>query len=262
MQNNGGVPGYGAGYRAPAVQKAFMLLRTIAESREELGVTELARSLGLSKSTAHGLTQALLWEGALVQSPRKKFFLGPTMMELAFRNWNYLKLSEKAQAALDVLRDRIGETVFLGVLSPSMAIIIARAEATKPLKLSAPRGTSVPLLAGAVGKIFLAQFDDEYARRMIKQHGLPRFTSRAAVSEEEYLAELERVREQKYALDNEEYLPGVKAVAVGLGNHRGLPLAIWVVGFAGSMGEETMPRIIKETMETTVTLRKALDGDI
>lgn len=251
-----------SGYKAPAVQKAFRLLRIVAESREELGVTELARNLGMGKSTTHGLTHALLWEGALVQNPRKKFSLGPTMMELAFRNWNYFKLSEKTKTALEELRDHIGETVFLGVLSHSVAIIIARAEAPNPLKLSAPPGTSVPLMAGAVGKVFLARFDDEYASKIIRRQGLPRFTARSVVSEKEYLAELARVREQKYALDDEEYLPGVKAIAMSLGNYRGLPLAIWVVGFAGSMGPEALPRIIKETMETTIKLRTALDGEI
>ena len=109
-----------------------------------------------------------------------------------------------------------------------------------------------------MGKVFLAQRDDAEVLEFIKESGLPQFTSRSIVYEEEYLAELALVRNQGYALDNGEYLRGVRAVAVGLGNHRGLPLAIWVVGFSGSMGNEMMPQIIEATTETAKTLRAAL----
>jgi DNA-binding IclR family transcriptional regulator len=61
-------------------------------------------------------------------------------------------------------------------------------------------------------------------------------------------------------LDNEEYLPGVRAVAIGLGNHRGLPLAIWVVGFADSMRDDVMPQVIKGIKQTAEKLKALLDG--
>jgi DNA-binding IclR family transcriptional regulator len=250
-----------SGYQAPAVRKAFQLLRVVAKSRKEPGLSELARNLGFSKSTTHGLIKALLKEGALDQSPdRKKFYLGPTIVDLAFKSWNYLRVGEKAQPSLDELRDNIGETVFLGVLSSTRGIIIATAEATKPLKISSPAGTTIPLLAGSVGKIFLARLDDERALRYIRKHGLPSFTPQSIVKEGDYLLELDRVRKTGYALDNEEYLPGVKAVAVNLGNRRGLPLAIWVVGFAGSMKNEVMPRIIDEILHIARKLESVLDG--
>jgi DNA-binding IclR family transcriptional regulator len=250
-----------SGYQAPAVLKAFQLLKVVAESRKELGLSELAQCLGFSKSTTHGLIQALLKVGALDQSPRrKKFFLGPTIVELAFKSWNYLRVREQAQPSLDELRDHIGETVFLGVMSRSRGIIMATAEATKPLKISSPPGTSISLLAGAVGKVFLAQLDDIQAKNLIREHGLPRFTPKSIVRESDYMAELNRVRKLGYALDNEEYLPGVKAVAVSIGNHRGLPLAIWVVGFAGAMVDDVMPHIIRETLHTATKLQSVFDA--
>jgi len=95
-----------AGYQAPAVGKAFDILRIVADSHIELGVSELAKALGFSKSSTHGLVNALLKVGALDQNPqRKKFFLGPAVVELAFRSWNYLRVAEHAQPLLDVLRE-------------------------------------------------------------------------------------------------------------------------------------------------------------
>lgn len=250
-------------YQPPAIRKAFQLLKVAAETTEGLGITELAHKLGLSKSSVHGLTKALLEEGALYQNPeRKKYSLGAAIVELAFRNWNYIRVCEQVQPFLDILRDRIGETVFLGALSQTTGIIMATAESHKPLKISSPAGSFIPLLAGAVGKVFLAQMDEKGALRHIKEQGLPSFTTKSIVDEKEYLLELADVRRKGYALDDEEYLPGVKAIATALGNHRGLPLAIWVVGFAGPMVQDNMPDIIAETLATAEKLRALLDSGL
>ena len=257
MNKNTSIPGY----QAPAVHRAFDILRVVAESRVEMGISDLAKHLGFSKSTTHGLVQALLKVGALDQNQqRKKFSLGPAVVELAFRNWNYFRVVEHSQPILDELREHINETIFLGALSRWRGLIMATAEAIKPLKISSPAGTTIPLLAGAVGKVFLAQHNDADVAQLLKEKELPKFTSHSIVSKKTYLNELSRVRKQGYALDNEEYLPGVRAVAVGLGNHRGLPLAIWVVGFAESMNAEAMPRIVKETLNAAKQLQKVLDG--
>jgi len=237
------------------------LLKLVAESRSEITLSALARQLGFSKGTTHGMIQALLQTGALEQGlHRKGFFLGPTVVDLAFRSWNYFRVVEYAQPILNQLRDRIGETVFLGVLSRSRGLIMATAEAAKPLKISSPPGTSIPLLAGAVGKVFLAQQPKDQVLKIIRDHGLSRFTQRSIVKKDDYLAELESVRRQGYAVDNEEYLPGVKAVAVALGNQGGLPLAIWVVGFADSMGDSVIAGIAEETRQAAVKLREVLDN--
>ncbi len=249
-------------YDAPAVQKAFQLLKIVAESRKEVGLSDLARQMELSKGTTYGLTKALLKVGALDRNPQsKKFFLGPAIVELAFRSWNYLRLSELAQPILDELRDRVGETVFLGIMSRRSGIIVAISEASKPLKISSPPGSSIPLLAGAVGKVFLAQLDKEMAKKIIKEIGLPSYTDNSIIDEELYIEELARVRRKGYAIDNEEYLPGVKAVAVALGNKRGLPLAIWVVGFTSSMQEDKLSYIIDATKFTARKLRHILDNE-
>jgi DNA-binding IclR family transcriptional regulator len=251
-----------SGYQAPAVQKAFLLLKLVAESHNDLGVTELAQKLGFSKSSTHGLIQGLLKTGALEQSPHQKtFFLGPTIVDLAFRSWNYFRVRDQAQPILEGLRDQIDETVFLGVLSRSRGIIVATAEASKPLNISAPPGTTLPLLAGAVGKVFLAGLKTDSAKEIIKERGLKEYTPKSIVSERDYLAELSKVRKKGYALDDEEYLPGVKAVAVSLGNHRGLPLAIWVVGFTSGITDERLPGIIEHTLTAADKLKSAIDGN-
>jgi len=252
-----------AGYRAPAVVRAFELLRAVAATPQGLSLSQLSKQLGLGKSTIHGLIRALVQAGALDQDLEGRHYtLGGTIADLAFSRWNYLKVHEKAQPTLDELCRKIGESVFLGALSRRRGVIVATAEAAKPLKISAPPGTTIPLMAGAVGKTFLSRLDEDGVRRAIAENGLPPYTPQSIVNEADYLAELVRVERNGYALDNEEYLPGVRAVAVGLEKLKGLPLALWVVGFAASMGKRKMPSVIDATVAAARRLEKVLENVI
>lgn len=68
-----------------------------------------------------------------------------------------------------------------------------------------------------------------------------------------------RVRKRHYATDEEEYLRGVSAAAAGMGNHRGLLLAIWVVGFVSSMDSDTMLEIARNILSTAAALKHRLN---
>lgn len=251
-----------SGYQAPAVRKAFALLRAVAHTQTPLGLSELAQALGFSKGTTHGLVGALLAENALEHDLEgKKLLLGPALADLSLKRWNYFRIAATVQPLLNDLRDRIGETVFLGVMSGTRGVIVATAEADKPFKISSPPGTGIPLLAGAVGKVFLARMDETRARAAIRRIGLPRFTPRSVTDEEAYLRELHGVRKNGFALDDEEYLAGVKAVAVGIDNRSALPMAVWAVGFSAGLDAPTTARIIAETRTSAEHLRAAVDRD-
>ena len=249
-------------YSAPAVERAFRLLDVVAGASNAPRLSELARDLGFSKSTTHGLVHALIAAGALDQDPAsKRLLLGPSIVELALKNRDYLLLGEQAQPVLDGLRDRIDETVFFGVMNRTRTLIMAGAEAGKSMKISALPGTAIPLLAGAVGKVFLAQMDEDAARQMIRRLTLPRFTPASVVDEDRYMAQVDGVRRSGVAVDRGEYLSGVNAVAVSLGTRRGIPTAMWAVGFAESMGAEKIRRVIEEATKAASALKKRIGAE-
>jgi DNA-binding IclR family transcriptional regulator len=248
------------GYKAPAIHKAFRLLRTVAESRRHLGLTDLALQLGYSKSTTHGLVHALLREGALAQGPDgRKLYLGPAVVELAFSSWNYIKTVESVQPTIDILRDQIRETLVLGALISNCIVIMAAAEAADPLKISASPGTILPLFAGAAGKVFLAAKTTQAVGQLIREQGLPRHTPRSIVDEGAYLAELEQVRVKGHAVDDEEYLSGVRAVAVALSNVTGPPMAVWAVGLSSRMSADKIAQAVALMAAAAGKLRCSLD---
>lgn len=248
------------GYQAPAVHKAFHLLRMVAESHRNPSLTDLALQSGYSKSTTHGIVHALLREGALVQGPDgRKLHLGPTVVDLAFSSWNYLNMVASIQPLIDTLRNQIKETLVLGALICNNIQIMAASEVADPLKISASPGTILPLFAGAAGKAFLAMKTAETANQMIRAKELPQHTPRSIVDQNKYLAELEQVRLNGYAVDDEEYLIGVRAVAVGLNNIKGPPMAVWTVGLSGNMGANKIQYAIAIMTAAAEELRITLD---
>lgn len=250
----------GPGYKAPAIHKAFELVRTVVQSRQGLGIIDLAQQLGYSKSTTHGLVHALIREGVLARGPGgRKLSLGPTIAELAFTNWNHNWVNEQVQPILNAIRDQINETVIMGVRIRNRVLLIATAEAAKFLKISADVGSTIPLMGGAVGKVFLAQEDHFRSAQLVEEYGLRRYTEHSIIDPEEYLAELNKVRARGYALDIEEYLQGIRAVAVALDNSRGLPAAVWAVGISANMGSEKMAHMAEILVEKAKSLRTILD---
>jgi DNA-binding IclR family transcriptional regulator len=248
------------GYHAPAVEKAFRLLRFVANSDGAVRLSDLAGQLGFSKGTTHGIIRALVATGALNQNPLdKKITLGPVTVELALKNQIYFQLGSRTQPSLDELRDHINETVFFGLLRPWRALIMATSEAHKPIKISSPPGSSIVLMAGALAKVYLSQMEDAQVSRIVKKHGLPQFTKASIVHEPTFMREIAGVRQAGYAIDKGEYLSGVNAVAVGLGNHYGLQLALWVVGFAESLNREKIDKAKEPILATAVKMRKTLN---
>lgn len=248
------------GYKAPAINKAFQILGAVAESSHPISIAELSDRLGFSKSTTHGIVHALLREGALTQGPgSRKLCLGHLLGELVFSNWHPADVIKQVQPVIDDIRNQINETVFFGVRMRHRVMITAIAEASESLKISASVGTTLPLLTAAVGKAFLAEETTERVKQIVGADGLPKWTENSIVDIDTYLAELEQVRRLGYALDLEEYIPGVRAVAVTIGNRRGLPLALWVVGMSGNLGNNQMKRIAAITVDAARVLRELVD---
>jgi DNA-binding IclR family transcriptional regulator len=246
-------------YGAPSVKKAFAILSAISASKEGLGVSELAKNLKMAKSTVHGMTSALEELGAVMRDPlTKKYKLGFTLLEIGRSAYSQIDLKTSARPVIEELMEKTQTSVFLGILNWGHVTILDIVEARQDLSITAPVGSTIPLFAGAVGKVFLASMADEEAAKIIKSKGLPRYTENSIVDMKLYYKELEQVREKGYAVDDEEYILGVRAVAaplIGLGQLRS---AIWAVGFKAGLDELKMKTLTGKTQKAA----QAISGRI
>ena len=246
-------------YDAPSVKKAFEILGALSSSKEGLGVSEIARGLNMAKSTVHGMTSTLEELGALMRDPHtKRYRLGLTLFELGRLAYSQIDLKTLARPIMEELMEKTQASVFLGILNWEHVTVLDIVESRQDLKITAPIGTAIPLFAGAVGKVFLASMKEEQTKKIVRSKGLTRFTKNTIVDPELYYQELRSVRKKGYAVDDEEYIPGVRAVAspiVGLGQ---LMSAIWVVGFKASLDEKKMKALINETKKAAEAIRRRI----
>lgn len=217
---------------APAVDRAFAILRLLTQTREPLGVSVLARALGIGKSTVHGILQALLAAGAIEDAGGRQFRLGPLVEELGRSRRGRRNLSEICQPHLAELVEQMGQTGMFGVPDGDRFRIVTVVEGRGPFRVKAVQGRSIPLLAGAGGKIALAW------EAVSMPAVLPRFTEDSVADVNALGEELERVRRDGLALDRGEYLRGVYAAASPVLDGDHLVGILFSAGFQDQLGEE------------------------
>jgi DNA-binding IclR family transcriptional regulator len=247
------------GYESPSVKRAFAILSTISASRSGLGISEIARKLKMAKSTAHGMALALEEVGAVIRDPRsKRYKLGFTLLEIGRRAYPQMDLLSLIRPFMEKLMVKTHTSIFLGTLNLDSVIILDSVEARQDLKITAPIGATISILSGALGKVFLAFMNSEKARDIVEAKGLPRFTDNSIVEPSRYFQELETVKTNGYALDDEEYIMGVRSAAapiIGLGQ---LKSAIWSVGFKAGLDGKRMISIAIETRKAAKAIGRKI----
>ncbi|MGC8492000.1 MAG: IclR family transcriptional regulator [Syntrophobacteraceae bacterium] len=217
---------------APAVDRAFAILKVLAEDKEPRGVSDLARALEIGKSSIHGIVQGLLAAGAVEDAGGRKYRLGPLVEELARKRRDGSSLVELCRPHLTGLVQQMGHTGIFGVVEADRFRIVTVVEGSGAFQVKAVKGGSIPLLAGASGKVALAWG----AASMPGE--LPRFTEDSIVEAAALREELKRVRAEAFALDRSEYLRGVYAAAAPILQGDRLLAILLSMGFQDQLGEE------------------------
>jgi DNA-binding IclR family transcriptional regulator len=251
------------GYSAPSVKKAFRILHAIADSSGGLGVSDLAKKLNVGKSTVHGITAGLEDLGVLVRDPvGKKFNLGFTLLELSRKAQARMGLREVARIPMERLMEKVGETVFLGVMNGDHVTILDVVESRNEMKITSPPGTRLPLLVAATGRVFLGQLELAKAMEIVKKMGLVKYTPNATVDPRKFLREMEEAKKKGYAIDHEEYMQGVRAVAAPIQTSSFPPAGIWVVGFASSLNDQKIEKVVTEIRKTVQEISRSLNPGV
>ncbi len=246
-------------YQAPSVKKAFQILKLISGTNHGLGITELANNLEMSKGTVHGIIFALEDSGAIIRDPvTKKYTLGVTLFELGKLAYSQIDLMALARPVMEELMERTEESVYVGVMNGGHITILDIVESSQDLKITSPKGTAIPLFAGATGKVILASMEKPQALNIITKNGLPRFTEHTITDPERYLEEVESARKKGYATDYEEYISGVRAIASPIRGWKPLISALWVVGFKTSLNDHKMEDLILATREAAEEISRRI----
>ncbi len=249
--------------RVSAVDRAIQILRAF-ERHDEYSLTELVTLLGLNKSTAHGILQTLTDDRFLTRDAQtRRYRLGPALIRLGHLAHEQIDVRRVARPWMDRLVEETRKSVLLGTFHEDRLTIIDKVDPVGTLHVSAAIGQQVPFSAGSFGRVFLAWLPESRVDRLIAKHGLETFTPASITDPDEYKAELARVRELGYAMDDtEEYLLGVRAVSVPLMGPDGVVAGLTVVGFKSRSEDQPGEQAIKAAVSAAQEISTQLGADM
>ena len=246
-----------------SVDRALSIIETLAEDDEGYRLSDLAVRTGLSTSTVHRLL-ATLENRRFVQFDR----IG---IEMACRRAQLSPSARPSPAAaifprrpmpyLRKLRDLTRETANLAVVDDEFIIVLARMESREIMRSLTKVGGRVAMVASGVGKAVLATYSDEDVHAIIRHHGMPRLTEKSIVRPGDLFRELEKIRRQGFAVDDEEACMGLRCIAAVIYNDCSEPLAaISVSGMTSRITDERLPALGETVREVAAELTLALGG--
>ena len=229
-------------YRIQAIERAVSILNAFSVETPELGVTELAEKVGLHKSTVHRFMVNLDAAGLVERNARSgRYRLGLHIFELGGLVMQQMNLWDEALPFLESLVHDTGETGHLAVLDGGEAIYIERVEARRALRVPSAIGRGYPAHATNLGKVLLADLPAERVAQIISERGLAAFTPNTITDPDELNAELERIRDRGYAIDDEEYDEGLRCIGAGVRDHSGHVVS--ALGIGGPVTRVTPARV-------------------
>jgi IclR family transcriptional regulator, KDG regulon repressor len=217
--------------RLSSVANAMRLIKVFSDAQYEIGISDLAKQLGLAKSTVHRLAATLIGEGMLEQNEQDgKYRLGLRLFELGAMVRRKMDVTDEAKSYLKSLAEKTGETLHLAVLDHRAVLYINIIESQRAIRMGYKIGTRAPLHCTAVGKALMA-FQPQDVIEAVIAHGLPARTSHTITDAQAFRRELATVRARGYALEDEEIEAGLRSIAAAVRNYSGNVVA--AIGIAG-----------------------------
>jgi len=198
------------------VQKAIELLRCFDAVHPVLGISDLSRRLGLPRSVVYRIATTLKSGGLLEQEAgSRRYRIGIGLFDLGSR---YTHRHRWLPLALDALKDLVastGHAGYIGVLAGPDVVVLASEAGAHRVRLVVNPGERFPAYAAAIGKALLARLPDEQILRLYGRGPLPSLTRATLRDVSALLADLERVRERRFAVADQETFVGIKAAGIG-----------------------------------------------
>jgi Transcriptional regulator len=209
-----------------SVERALRIIDLFNEQSTELRITSISEKMGLNKSTVHSLLKTLQKHHYIEQNPENgKYKLGMKLVERSNLVISTIDIRQVAKKYLIDLSNKTNQTTHLGILNGREGVYIDKVEGAKAVIRYSRIGRGIPLHATAVGKVLLAYQQSEVTQQLLKGYHYTRQTQNTIIEESELLTELEKVRKQGYAIDDQENEQGVRCIAVPILNYQNQVLA-------------------------------------
>jgi IclR family transcriptional regulator, KDG regulon repressor len=234
--------------------RGLIILEKLSEAPDGLGITELAETFHVDKGNMSRVMQTLSNYGFAEKDERtRKYILGPQVVRLSRTVLTRMPLRETAKPFLQKLVDQTGECAHLAILTRGEALYIDQAESPSALRVTTGVGTLAPLHCTALGKILVA-FSGAPLPEILQSYTMRTITDLPTLR-----YHIEQVKNQGYAMDDEEYNLGVRCIAVPVFDYRDRCVAaIGISGPTSRLPLETIANVVKIVQDVGQTLSSRL----
>jgi len=209
-------------YVIRSVTNALNLLEEFKGDRDELGVTELSYRLNLHKNKVFRLLATLETKGYIEQNKAtENYRLSLKSLELGQTFIKQLGLVRPLKPVLKEIVKECNEMAYVGIIRQNSVVCLDVEESNQAVKVTNNIGLRLPIHCTAIGKAQIAYSTEEELEKLGILDNMEQFTPNTIVNKVEFIKEIKEVARRGYALDNEEYNPGVKCVAVPIRDYTG-----------------------------------------
>ena len=213
-----------------SLERGLAILATFKPARPQLGISELARTLGLNRATTHRYVATLAALGYLDQdAATRKYRLGPRVIDLGLAALNSMELREISAPHLRQLSDDTGHTVNMAVLDGADIVYVERVRSLQQgphqIDLDLHVGSRLPAYCTSMGKVMLAYLPPDALAAALDDVALVSRGPNTITSRVELAAELARVRAAGLAANNEELAYGLRSIAAPILSQSGTAVA-------------------------------------
>lgn len=240
--------------------RAISILTHLETTGNRDSLTNISRSLGLSKSTAYSLIATLEQLGFVQQDPDSaRYSLGMRLFEIGQVVHDSMDIRKIALSSLTELVAKYGETAHLGVLSQSEVVYIEKVNGLHSMSINSKIGGRNPAYCTGVGKVLLAFVSSENFDHIIRKTELKQFTAKTITDPAHLKQHLVLIRHQGYAVDDEEIESGLRCVAAPIYNYRQEVIAaISLSAPIQRMDLEKLPQVIADVVSTAKVISSQL----
>lgn len=245
-----------------SIDRAIDLMECIVRHPGGIRLSDLAREVELPVSTVHRLLITLdRRKFVQADSATNMWVIGDRANSVGNAYGHHENLIIPARPVMKRLRDLTHETANLGYILDGETITLAQTESREIMRAISPPGGRVPILNSGMGKAIVAHWPSDAIDHLITTHGLRTMTKKSMLTREEVFDDIRRIRKRGYALDDEEFVIGMRCVAAPVWSKSGEPISsLSVSGLAARVTHENIEDVAKHVMAAAKELTDLIGG--
>ena len=239
-------------YKIDAVARGLEILALFTVERPSMNLSEIVKATQLSKSTAFRMVSTLELLGYLERDPEtRQYHPGLKVLQLGFTALNSMDVAQIGQVYLKSLSEACGETTNMAIRDGAEIVYVARNTTWQIIGVNVQRGSRAPAYCTSMGKAQLIDLSQKELLDLLGEGPYPKMAPNTIIYLKDMLLELEKIRQQGYAINDEELAIGLRSVAAPIRSNRGKMVAAINISVPGSrisrqeMEEKLAPKVVE-----------------